>query len=135
MKDCIFCKIAKGEVSTEKIYEDENCFAFLDLSPINLGHTLVIPKEHYENIYEIPDELLSKMSVVIKKLMIAIKKGVDAEGMNLGMNNERAAGQLIFHAHFHLMPRYTNDGHTHWKGSAHGPEETKRAAEKIKKSI
>lgn len=135
MEDCIFCKIAKGEIATEKVYEDECCFAFLDANPINLGHTLLIPKQHYENIYEIPDELLSKMSLVLKKLMIAVKKGVNADGMNLGMNNERAAGQLVFHAHFHIMPRYANDGHVHWKGAPHTPEENKITAEKIIKNI
>jgi len=135
MENCIFCKIIKGEIPAEKIYEDEICFAFLDVNPVNLGHTLLIPKKHYENIYELPDDLLPKMSLVLKKLMIAVKKGVGADGMNLGMNNGEAAGQLVFHAHFHLMPRYTNDGHVHWKGTPHTPEENKLTAEKIKENI
>jgi histidine triad (HIT) family protein len=75
------------------------------------------------------------MSLVIKKLMIAVKKGVNADGMNLGMNNGEAAGQLVFHAHFHIIPRYLNDGHVHWKGTAHTPEENKETAEKIIKLI
>ncbi|MBU3926097.1 HIT family protein, partial [Patescibacteria group bacterium] len=108
---------------------------FLDITPINPGHVLLIPKKHYENLYELPDELLSKITPIIKKLAIAIKKGVNADGINIGMNNERPAGQLIFHAHFHIMPRFINDGHEHWRGRPYKENEISQIAEKIKKSL
>jgi histidine triad (HIT) family protein len=131
MDDCIFCKIIKGEIPCDKVYEDENCLAFLDITPINPGHTLLIPKKHYENLYELPDEILIKLAPVIKKLAVAIKKGVNAEGINIGMNNERTAGQLVPHAHFHIMPRFSNDSHIHWRGKPYPKDEAAQTAEKI----
>jgi len=130
--DCIFCKIAEGEIPADKIYEDENCLAFLDITPVNPGHALLIPKAHYENLHELPDELLSKMAPVIKKIADAVKKGTDAEGINIGMNNGEAAGQIVPHAHFHIIPRFSGDGHKHWKGGSYAEEEAKKTAEKIK---
>lgn len=135
MEDCIFCKIVKGEISADKVYEDENFLAFLDITPVNPGHILLIPKNHYQNIYEIPDKTMMVVGPVIKKLSLAVKRGVDAEGVNLGMNNEQAAGQLVMHAHFHIMPRFFNDGHMLWHGTQYtSPEEAKQAAEKIRKA-
>jgi histidine triad (HIT) family protein len=135
MPDCVFCKIVKKEIPAEIIYEDENVLAFLDITPINPGHILLIPKEHYENLYEMPDDLLAKMAPIIKKIAIAVKSAVNAEGINIGMNNERPAGQLVFHAHFHIMPRFSTDGHTHWHGTPYKDGEALRTAEKIKKFI
>lgn len=131
-QDCIFCRIVKGEIPADKVYEDDEFLGFLDITPINPGHTLLIPKEHYENLYNLPDEILSKMAPIIKKIAIAVKKGVNADGINLGMNNERPAGQLVFHAHFHIMPRFINDGHHHWKGAQYKEDESQNIAEKIK---
>ena len=130
--DCVFCKIIKGEVPADKVYEDENCLAFLDITPINPGHILLITKKHYKNIYELPDEILGKLAPVIKKLALAAKKGTGAEGINIGMNNEAAAGQIVPHAHFHVIPRFPNDGHWHWKGGSYAEDEAKEVAEKIK---
>jgi histidine triad (HIT) family protein len=135
MGGCVFCKIIKGKIPADKIYEDENTFSFLDITPINPGHVLLISKKHYENLYDLPDELLSKMAPIIKKLAVAIKKGVNAEGINIGMNNERSAGQLVFHAHFHIIPRFTNDGHFHWKGTPYKKDEAPKTAEKIKEFL
>lgn len=135
MDGCIFCKIIKGEISADKIYEDENCFAFLDITPINPGHILLISKEHYENLYDLPDDLFAKMAPIIKKLAIAIKKGVNAKGINIGMNNDPAAGQIVPHAHFHIIPRFPNDGHHHWKGAPYKKNEASITAEKIKDSL
>ncbi len=134
-KNCVFCKIASGEIPADKIYEDENCLAFLDATPVNPGHTLLIPKEHYENLYELPDNLFSKMAPVIKKIALAVKKGIKAEGINIGMNNETAAGQIVPHAHFHIIPRFTGDGHRHWKGGDYSVGEAKEIARKIKESL
>lgn len=135
MNDCLFCKIIAGEIPSEKVYEDENSFAFLDIKPINLGHTLLVPKKHFANLYEMPDEVLAELAPTIKKLGIAIKKAVSADGINIGMNNDPAAGQLVFHAHIHIMPRFTNDGHKHWHGKPYQDGEIDKVAEKIKKVL
>ncbi|MFA6301110.1 MAG: HIT family protein [Candidatus Paceibacterota bacterium] len=131
MENCIFCKIAKGEIPSTKIYEDNDFFAFLDIKPVNLGHALLIPKTHVKNLYEFPEELLSKIGPVIKKLAIAVKNGTSADGINIGMNNDKAAGQLVFHAHFHIIPRFKDDGHVHWRGKEHPADEAKNLAQKI----
>jgi histidine triad (HIT) family protein len=135
MPDCIFCKIIKREIPADVVYEDENVLAFLDITPINPGHVLLIPKEHYENLYDLPDKELTQLAPIIKKLAIAIKKGVGAEGINIGMNNERPAGQLVSHAHFHIMPRFSNDGFHHWHGQPYKESESRKVASKIKKFI
>lgn len=135
MENCIFCKISKGDIASEKIYEDRDFFAFLDVKPINFGHTLIIPKEHYENLYELPDELLEKMAPLIKKISIAVKKGVNADGINIGMNNERAAGQLVMHSHVHIIPRHNDDGYVSWAGKTYENNEEKTVVEKIIKNI
>ena len=116
MNDCVFCKIVKGEIPAYKIYEDKNTLAFLDIDPINIGHSLVIPKEHYVNIYETPEEIMVDMMRTVKKVSHAIKRGLKADGINLGMNNEGAAGQVVFHAHIHVIPRILNDGFGPWLG-------------------
>ncbi|OGI64357.1 hypothetical protein A2914_01835 [Candidatus Nomurabacteria bacterium RIFCSPLOWO2_01_FULL_41_21] len=113
--DCIFCKIVKGDIPSNKIYEDEETFAFLDIAPVNLGHTLVISKEHFPNIYETPEEVMAHMMKTAKKVSIALK-ALDAEGVNVTMNNNFAAGQVVFHSHIHVIPRFTNDGFELWHG-------------------
>lgn len=135
MTDCVFCKIVKGEIPADKVYEDENFLGFLDITPVNPGHVLLIPKAHYENLYDLPDEVLSKMAPLVKKLAIAVKNGVNADGINIGMNNERPAGQLVNHAHFHIMPRFSNDNYRHWHGTPYKNSEAQQVAEKIKKFI
>lgn len=133
--NCIFCQIIAGEIPAEKIYEDEDILAFLDITPINAGHTLIIPKNHYENLFEIPDELLQKISLKLRDLGKAIKDAVGAEGLNIGMNNKPAAGQLVMHAHFHLIPRYLSDGYKHWGGRKYEDGQIQEVAIKIKKKI
>ncbi len=137
MQDCIFCKIIKGEIPSSKVYEDNMTFAFLDLKPVNLGHILVVPKEHSANIYETPDAHLEAMIKTAKKVSIAVKKSTNADGVNLAMNNNHAAGQVIFHSHFHIIPRYHNDGFELWHGKREykNEEEMKELAEKIQKEI
>jgi histidine triad (HIT) family protein len=115
--ECIFCKIIKGEIPSEKIYEDEHTFAFLDIHPINRGHTLVIPKEHHENIYETPPEVFANLMKSVQFLSGKVKSAVGAQGINIGINNEAAAGQLVFHLHAHIIPRWSDDGHAHWHGN------------------
>ncbi|KKU79674.1 MAG: Histidine triad protein [Parcubacteria group bacterium GW2011_GWA2_47_7] len=115
--DCLFCKIIKGEIPSHKIYEDESTYAFLDIHPINRGHTLVVPKEHHENIYDTPSEVFQSVMKTVHLLASKIKQAIGSEGINIGINNERAAGQLVFHLHAHIIPRWSDDGHMHWHGN------------------
>ena len=136
MNKCVFCKIVKNEIPTDKIYEDEKFFAFLDINPVNPGHILVVPKNHYENIYSLPDEILCDIGSVIKKIAVAVKKSVNADGINIIMNNNGAAGQIVPHAHFHIIPRFADDGLRHWPGKPYSnKEEAAKIAEKIKKEL
>ena len=111
--DCVFCKIISGEIPCYKVYEDEDFLAFLDIYPVNMGHTLVIPKGHFENIFSLPDDVASKYFVVVKKIASVVKEVMNADGINIGMNNLSAAGQVVFHSHIHIIPRYKNDGLNH----------------------
>ena len=114
--DCIFCKIVKGEIPCDKIYEDRDVLAFLDIAPVNVGHSLIIPKEHFINIYETPEEILDKMIRAAKVISRAIKSETNADGINVTMNNDPAAGQIVFHSHMHVIPRLKEDGFGVWHG-------------------
>lgn len=114
MNDCIFCKIASKEIPADIFYEDENSIAFLDIKPINPGHALVIPKKHYADFFETPDEVLASISATAKRVGAVIKKIVNADAVNIGINNGAAAGQIIFHTHIHIIPRFENDGYKSW---------------------
>jgi histidine triad (HIT) family protein len=103
---CEFCKIVRNEVSASRIYEDERVMAFLDIRPLNEGHTLVIPKEHYETIYNVPEEEIGHLFKIVRRVATAVKKAVNAEGITISQHNEKAAGQDIFHLHVHIIPRY-----------------------------
>ena len=133
--DCLFCKIVAGDIPSTKVYEDACAFAFLDITPVNPGHILLVPKEHSENLYEMPDELLAAMAPVVKKLAIAVKDATGAQGINLGMNNDPAAGQVIFHAHIHIIPRFKNDGHKHWQGKPYQDGEIEGIATNIRMKL
>lgn len=136
MSDCIFCKIINKEILAPIVYEDDFSLAFLDIAPTNPGHTLLIPKKHYSNLYEMPDELLAKFAPNIKKLSIAVKKGVSADGINIIINNEPAAGQIIFHHHTHIVPRFEGDGFKHWPGKPYeNKEKEKEVLNKIKSAL
>lgn len=108
MNDCIFCKIINGEIPSYKIYEDDDVYAFLDINPVSCGHTLVVPKEHYCDIFEIPDNLLSKINIVVKKLSSTIKEKLKCDGINVLQNNGSCAGQTVFHYHVHIQPVYVD---------------------------
>jgi len=137
MNECVFCKIVKGEIpaGAGKLYEDETFISFLDIKPNNPGHSLVIPKNHYENIYAMPDEILKNIAPLIKKIAVAVKNGVNSDGINIIMNNDSAAGQIVPHAHFHIIPRFADDGLRHWPGKSFPKKETARIVEKIKKEL
>ena len=114
--DCIFCKIIRSEIPSRKVYEDDSVYVFLDLHPVNLGHTLVVPKAHSRNILEITEEDLAAIASAAKRVSQALMEG-GATGVNVMMNNEAPAGQVIFHTHCHVVPRYEGDGFTHWRGA------------------
>ena len=130
--NCIFCKIVSGELPSSKVYEDENVLAFLDIHPVNPGHTLVVTKKHFESVHDTPDDLICKIVIIAKKVANAIQAKLNAEGVNIGMNNGKAAGQIVFHSHIHVMPRYGNDSFKLWQGKSSNTEERDKIAEKIK---
>lgn len=111
MKDCncIFCKIANGEIPSTTLYEDKDFRVILDLGPAARGHALLIPKEHYANLFELDDELAAKALVTAKKIGARMMKALGADGFNVVQNNGEAAGQTVFHFHMHLIPRYVGD--------------------------
>jgi histidine triad (HIT) family protein len=114
-QDCIFCKIVEGEISSTKVYEDENVLAFMDINPWDKGHTLVIPKKHFDPITNVPDDILQKIIVVAKKIAAAQIKVLNAIGVNIAQSNGKAAGQEVPHVHFHIIPRYCEDCKQNWK--------------------
>jgi histidine triad (HIT) family protein len=132
MDNCLFCKIIKGEIPSAKVYENGKILAFLDINPVNPGHTLVIPKTHYANLVETPEDVLDEMIRAVKKIASAILQATGAEGFNLGVNNGKPAGQLILHTHFHIMPRRAGDGLKHWPGKPYREGEMAEVAEKIR---
>lgn len=107
--NCIFCKIANGEIPSATIYEDEDFRVILDLSPASKGHALILPKEHYANLFELDDEKAGKVLVVAKKVITKMKEILNCDGYNLVQNNGEAAGQTVNHFHLHLIPRYDGD--------------------------
>lgn len=108
-ESCVFCKIAKGELPSDIVSETEDVLTFVDLHPNNFGHCLVIPKAHYPDIYTMPDELVAKIFGEAKRIALATKNAVHADGVNIYMNNGEAAGQVVFHAHVHVIPRFFSD--------------------------
>ncbi len=107
--NCIFCKIINKEIPSKIIYEDDLVIAILDLSQATYGHTLVMPKKHYANIYEIDNDTLAHLIKVVKELAIKLKNKLHADGINILNNNDEAAGQTVMHYHIHILPRYKND--------------------------
>ncbi len=107
--DCIFCKIVKGEIPSYKVYEDENVLAFLDITQGTKGHTLIIPKKHVKNIYDLDEETIHNVFKVVPKIANALKKAFNPIGLNMINNNDKPH-QSVFHFHIHLIPRYENDG-------------------------
>lgn len=109
MENCIFCKIAAGEIPSTTLYEDQDFRVILDLGPASKGHALILPKEHYANIYEIPDELAAKAIILAKKMAGIMTRALNCDGFNIVQNNGEPAGQTVFHFHMHLIPRYEDD--------------------------
>ena len=117
MGSCIFCKIIRGELPASRVYEDGDTLAFMDIGPIVKGHLLVIPKRHYANIEDTPAAELRNLIVAVQKIAVAQKRALQADGVNIMQSTGRAAGQVVDHIHFHVIPRFVSDGH-HWNWRA-----------------
>lgn len=122
--DCIFCKIANGEIPSRTLYEDEDFRVILDLGPATKGHALILPKEHADNLFELPDETAAKVLGVAKKLGTVMQQKLQFDGLNLVQNNGEVAGQTVKHFHLHMIPRYKDDGQNIlWKPGSPSDEE------------
>lgn len=132
---CLFCQIVSGKIPSEKVYEDAQTYAFLDIHPVNPGHTLVIPKMHAENIYDIPQTHFCDLMETVRRLAPLVKETLNADGINIAMNNDSAAGQLVFHAHIHIIPRFDKDGYQHWRGTPYAEGEMTTIGNALRKSL
>ncbi|PKM91511.1 HIT family protein [Candidatus Falkowbacteria bacterium HGW-Falkowbacteria-1] len=132
MKDCIFCKIVKGEIPSVEIFQDKVAKVFLNINPASKGHLLIIPKEHFENILDCPDEILSHLIKISKKMAQLVKEKLGADAVNIANNSGKEAGQEVFHLHFHVVPRYKDDG---MKLDFIGKKDLKDDLEEIRKII
>ncbi len=135
--DCIFCGIVAGRLPSTKLYEDDEVLAFMDIGPIVKGHALVIPKAHYDPVTAVPPALLGHLIQVAQQVAGAQVKAFNADGVNLFQANGDAAGQVVPHVHFHVIPRFNDDGHS-WNWHAHmytGLEEMQTFADRIKRQL
>jgi histidine triad (HIT) family protein len=136
MEDCIFCKIVNGKIPATKVYENSNVISFLDIMPANKGHCLVVPKKHYENMLDISDEDLKNLILAAKKITKALSLSIGNGSYNIIMNNGKEAGQLVDHAHIHIIPRFKGDRlRIKWSHKKYIDEEMKNIQEKIKKFV
>lgn len=130
---CVFCKIVKGEIPSVKVYEDEEFLAFLDIAPVNKGHTLVIPKRHAETFLDLTPEEAGKLYKVVNKVAKAVKEALNADGLNILVNSGEASGQEVFHVHVHIIPRFYTDGFRFgWRKQKYTENEMEEFATKIK---
>jgi len=132
MDGCIFCKIVNGEVPCHKIWEDESVLVFLDINPAIKGHLLVIPKAHFVNVLDVPDSILKKVIVVARKMGLLLQKKLGASGVNFVNASGKSAQQSVFHLHFHVVPRFNDDGLNLW---FHGQTKDKFDFELLKKQL
>ncbi len=140
---CPFCSIASGKAQASIVYEDATVLAFMDLNPANTGHTLVVPREHWEKIYQVPENVLADLFSVVKRVSSAVKKTVGAEGISILQLNGRAAGQTVTHFHIHIIPRFSGDAISKALGAMtehHGPKNPEKSdldetAKKIRENL
>jgi len=136
MEECIFCNIASGKVPALKVYEDENTISFLDIMPANKGHCLVVPKKHYETLLDIPDEDLKNLIIATKKIAKALSLSIGNGDYNIIMNNGKIAGQIVAHAHIHIVPRFKGDRlRIKWSHKRYIGKQMKEIQDKIKKFV
>ena len=132
MSECIFCKIISGAIPSVKIYEDDLVLAFLDISPINFGHTLVIPREHHESSSTIPEATAGRMFHIGSRIGVALKRKLDYDAFNLHLADGSAAGQVVMHAHLHVVPRGVSDNfHWNWRQLAYPDGKMREIADEI----
>lgn len=134
---CVFCRIVAGDVPCTRVLDEDDILAFLDISPIVKGHTLVIPKPHYERLTDVPGPLLGRLFNAVQRIVAAQIGGVGADGVNLFQANGAAAGQVVPHVHVHVIPRFQDDGHR-WNWTAHSyasPDEAAAMAARIRAAI
>lgn len=130
--NCIFCKIATGEIPSRALYEDDDFKVILDLEPATKGHALILPKSHADNLYELPDEIAEKVLKLAKQMAINMTEKLGADGFNLVQNNGTVAGQTVHHFHMHLIPRYADDGQDiNWEKSQPSSEDLDAVKEQI----
>lgn len=137
MTNCIFCKIVAGTIPSTKLYEDEDVLAFMDIGPLVHGHALVIPKTHHNLLADTPDDVLAKVIAVVRRIARAQQEGLGADGVNIHQANRSVAGQVVPHLHFHVVPRFANDGH-HWNWTPHpyaDQSEVTALAERIRATL
>ena len=135
MKDnnCIFCKIANGDIPSRTIAENEMFRVVLDVGPATRGHALILPKEHYRNLYDLPEEVAAEALKMAKMVALKMKEKLNCDGVNIVQNNEEAAGQTVFHFHMHVIPRFLNDGQViGWKPGQPSAEELDEVLEALK---
>ena len=132
---CLFCDIISGKVPSNKVFENEKVLAFLDIAPVNYGHVLVVPKQHYLNIEEIPEDLLCELVKVVKKIGKSMKDGLGVSAYNVSVNNDPISGQVVPHIHFHLIPRKEGDSLKLWEQGRYGDGEVEEVLKKIKDAI
>ena len=134
--ECIFCAIVEGQIPSAKVYEDDHVFAFMDIAPANPGHLLIIPKQHYRNIFDMPADMGSKIMKAAIPLANAIQDALNPDGLNLFQSNEPAAFQTVFHFHLHLIPRWEEDPlRLPWTPSEGDIQEIKKIADKIQQAL
>ncbi|PCI29206.1 HIT family protein [Candidatus Wolfebacteria bacterium] len=135
-ENTLFHKILTGEIPSDKVYEDEHIYAFLDINPVNIGHTLVIPKKFSRTLLEADEETIAHLFNGVTKIARGVKEATKADGINIMNNSEASAGQEIFYTHIHIVPRFDGDGFTHWKGARkYNSGEEQEVVKKIKKEL
>ena len=136
MKDCLFCKIAAGEIPSYTIYEDEEFRAFLDIEPAGIGHTLIVPKQHAANFFELPEEQASHAMLLAQRIARAMKETLPIDGLNVIQNNGEVAGQTVMHYHLHVIPRYKGvGGVTLWEKTEVSAEQMQEAAGQLAEKL
>lgn len=133
--NCIFCKIINKEIPSDIVYEDSDVVAFLDIHPVTRGHALVVPKKHSQDLTDTDEETIKNFFVTAAKVAQAVSKAVNAAGFNFSVNNGAASGQIIFHLHVHIIPRFASDNLKPWPHSEIEPKTRAEIAEKIKKNL
>jgi histidine triad (HIT) family protein len=135
MEDTVFMKIVRKEIPAQVVYEDDDTLAFLDIAPVALGHTLVIPKKPFVNIFDIDQETLARVIETVRKVAPIVRDATGALGVHINSNHGEEAGQVVPHLHFHIIPRHSRSGFEFWPKRDYSPEQMEEVAEKIRNSF